>query len=233
MENWFKKNKDMLIPTAGAIFVVIMLGGIGTLLNSNGDTRNEDPAEEVPKKIEIPAKEKDSSSKNNEQKQVADKPETFYIEPGPGQILEALDGLDPVALDEQSQKFPGLKVMWPLYFFKLEEDENKNTFLYLDVSETGFGITVVCNIDPNRYPQLNDIKSGDLLWVAGEIAGLDASGTGQFHIQTEQIRFGGTKDKPPPAPAVTATPVMQQPVEASPEPEAAVENGQDLSGPEQ
>jgi len=198
MKNWFKKNKDLLVPTASAIAVIILLGGIGTFLNSGSDSKKDNVTEEPPKKIEIPVDQNQGSQADRPKSEEASQPQTFYIEPLPGQILEAIEGLDPVALDEKSREFPGLKVMWPLYFFKLEEDENKKTFLYLDVSEDGFGITVVCDVDVNIYPQLKEAKSGELLWVAGEISGLDTSGTGQFYIKTEQIRFGGTKEAPPP-----------------------------------
>ncbi len=226
MKNWFDKNKELLVPTAVAIIVIIILGGIGSLLNSNSDTQKDTSAEAAPKKIEIPVEKKESPQNMNKQGEAPPKPETFYIEPRPGQLLEAIEGLDPVALDEQSQKLPGLKVMWPLYFFKIEEDENKNTFLYLDVSESGFGITVVCDADVNRYPQLNKANSGDLIWVAGEIVGLDATGTGQFHIKTEQIRFGGTKDEPPPVDESGNTAVVQKNAEVDPAPAAADDNVQ-------
>lgn len=216
MENWFKRNKDLLVPTVGAIVVVLLLGGVGAFLNSSSDKEIEEQVEEEIKKIEIPVDENNSRKNGGEQGEAKKQPETFYIEPKPGQILEAIEGLDPVALDEKSQEFPGLKVMWPLYFFKIEEDENKNTYVYLDVSETGFGITVICDVDVSRYPEIQEAKSGDLIWVAGEIDALDPTGTGQFYIKTEQIRFGGTKDKPPPVSEADRNTVVEEKAENVP-----------------
>lgn len=201
MENWFKRNKEFLVPTAIAIFVILVLGGVGSFLNSGSNTEKEVSKDEAVETIEIPAEQKKKSGSGEEQGEKESQPETYYLEPGPGEILEAIDGLEPVALDEKRKDFPGLKVMWPLYFFKLEEEDKNKTYLHLDVSENGFGVTVLCDVDVNLYPEVLEAKSGDLLWVAGEIEALDTEGTGQFYIKTEQIRFGGTKDKPPPAPA--------------------------------
>ncbi len=67
----------------------------------------------------------------------------------------------------------------------------------LDISENGFGVEVRGNINSANYPQLNGLKTGDKIWVAGEIEAVDPSGTGTVYLNIELLDF--TDDGPPAA----------------------------------
>ena len=210
MIDWVKRNKELLLPLVGAGLFLIVLGGLGVFFQGRG-TGKDDKKEEltIVDRVEIaPENNKNNQSQRNGQDS---KPETqvFFVEPSASEILDKIEGLDPIALDEKAKEFPGLKIMWPLYFFKMEQLETGERLLFLDVAEDGCGISVVCDVDIKKYPQINEVQEGELLWIAGEIVGLDPEGTGQFQIKTEQIRFGGTKDKPPTAPVLKDNPAEE------------------------
>ncbi len=172
---------------------------LGMFFQGSGQEEPDKKPEQVRiiKKIELTDQ---SGGEQEHKKDGGQETSTFFIEPSAGELVERLAGLDPVELDEKAGELPGLKVMWPLYFFSLTKLNNGSHQLLLDVAEDGFGISVLCDVDIKKYPQISKVKEGELLWVAGEIIGLIPDGTGQFLLKTEQIRFGGTKEQPPTAP---------------------------------
>ncbi len=199
MVDWIKKNKEIILGTIGAIGFLCILSLLGILFQGDSETEKERKDKiNVEKKVEI-LTQHDSSppgeGKAGETKQLQSN--TYFLEPSASELVKKIEDLDPVSLDQKTKEFPGLKVMWPLYFFSITEKKDGSHQLLLDVSEDGFGITVVCDVDVKKYPQIYDVKPGEVLWVAGEITGLIPEGTRQFHIKTTQIRFGGTADKPP------------------------------------
>ncbi len=204
MVEWIKANKELILGSAGAIGFLIILALLGVLFQGGNDNAKDENEEiKVMEKVEIISQNKNANS-GSDGGEGSKQPEsnTYFLEPSASELVEKLENLDPVSLDEKTKEFPGLKVMWPLYFFSLTEKKDGSTQLLLDVSEDGFGITVVCDVDVNKYPQIYDVKEGDVLWIAGEITGLVPEGTRQFHIKTEQIRFGGTVEQPPVEPVL-------------------------------
>lgn len=199
---WVKKNREMLFPLLGALVFLFVLGGLGVFIgNKNGSGSKKSEEIKVVDRVEItPQIKPEETAENSQTEQKKLESNVFFLEPSPAEIIDTIEGLDPVQLDEKAKEFPGLKVMWPLYFFKYEVTEAGEHQVFLDVSEDGFGISVVCDVDISKYPQIVEVKEGELLWLAGEIVGLSPEGTGQFLIKTEQIRFGGTIDRPPTAP---------------------------------
>lgn len=223
MVAWFKKNKELLLPLIGAVIFLFVLGGLGVFFgNMNGSGKKNKDELTVVDRVEITQQQTGEENESGDQ-QESSKPETnvFFLEPSATEILQTIEGLDPVELDEKAKEFPGLKVMWPLYYFKHEVTEDGEYQLHLDVSEDGFGIAVLCDVDVQKYPQINEVEQGELLWLAGEIVGLSPEGTGQFVIKTEQIRFGGTVDQPPVAPVYEETAASVEVEEPTEQPEAA------------
>ena len=86
-------------------------------------------------------------------------------------------------------KFTHLPVLWPGYFFTLQEAEDGRVSVVLDVSEDGFGVVIVSEVDLNLYPQLRELTSGTKIWIGGEILAVDRAGTGTIYLKTEQFRF--------------------------------------------
>jgi len=113
----------------------------------------------------------------------------FYLKPLPGELLEQIAALD--SLDEKvaTGKFSGLPVMWEAYFFSLEKREDNTATVQLDVSEDGFGVILICDVDLDEYPDILEIEGGEKIWVAGEIAAVDPSGTGTIYLKTDYLRF--------------------------------------------
>ena len=96
--------------------------------------------------------------------------------------------------DVVNSKFSYLRVLWPAFFFTLEQDEAGQTTLLLDVSEDGFGVQIQSEVDVGAFPQLLELTTGEKMWLGGEILAVDPNGTGTIYIKTEHISFG---DEPP------------------------------------
>lgn len=203
MISWYKKNKELLLPLVGVAVFFGFLAFLGLYFQGSSAKKDAAKEEEIKifKKVDI------TPQKNEANEEIADsdtsqnKPESnaFFLKPSAAEILDVMEGLTPVELDEKTHDFPGLKVMWPLYFFQIVGIEELDPKILLDVSEDGFGVSVLCDVDMAKYPQIENTEVGELLWIAGEIIGVDPEGTGQILIKTEQIRFGGTLDAPPTA----------------------------------
>ena len=224
MITWFKKNKEWVLPLVGVAVFFGFLSFLGIYFQGSNMKKNAAKEEGIKifEKVDIiPHKNKqgeETSPADTSPKKIESN--TFFLEPSAGEILEALEDLTPVELDEKTQDFPGLKVMWPLYFFQLVGKEDPEPHMLLDVSEDGFGVSVLCDVDIVKYPQIETTEAGELLWVAGEIIGVDPEGTGQILIKTEQVRFGGTLDTPPTGPVFAEE--QEQEVVAEPSSEEIV-----------
>ena len=72
---------------------------------------------------------------------------------------------------------------------KLKKIENGVAEVLFDVSEDGFGALILASIDTTTYPETLQLETGKKIWLAGEITGVDPSGTGQFVISTEYVKF--------------------------------------------
>lgn len=185
--NWFKKNKDWLITLA--VFGLLGIIGLAWSLFFR-----HDPAEnhiEIVKesvRFTMPSDQQNSSqsTKKTTEKKLSS---TFFLEPGPTEILEKLENLNYQEFRKESASLPGLKVMWPAYFFSIREINNGIAEVLLDVSEDGFGALILTDIDTTKYPEILKLQPGKKIWLAGEITGVDPSGTGQFIISTEHVKF--------------------------------------------
>ncbi len=200
MVGWVKKNKDWVVPLVGVVVFILLAAGLGKYFQGSSNQIKKHEELRVFEKVDIkPQESEKGKSEDQAEAPSANESKAFFLRPSASEIIEAIDGLPPVELDEKTKEFPGLRVMWPLYFFKLDTEEG-DASIQLDVSEDGFGVSILCDVDVEKYPEIYDIEPGELLWVAGEIIGVDPEGTGQILIKTEQIRFGGAIDQPPTAP---------------------------------
>ncbi len=185
--DWFKKNRDWLLTLA--VFSIFgLLGLVWSLFFREDPTENHIEVVKERVVFTMPATQQKSSDANEEN--TAEKQSsTFYLEPGPTELLEKLESLNYQELREESAKLPGLKVMWPAYFFSIRKIEHGIAEMLLDVSEDGFGALILTSIDTAKYPETLHLQPGKKIWIAGEITGVDPSGTGQFLISTEYIKF--------------------------------------------
>ena len=79
--------------------------------------------------------------------------------------------------------------MWPAYFFSIKEVENNIAEVIFDATQDGFGALIQTRIDTSQYPEIRNLAKGTKIWLAGEISGVDPTGTGQFELSTEHVRF--------------------------------------------
>lgn len=193
---WFKKNRDWLLTLA--VFSVFGLLGLVWSLFFREDP-SEKHIEVVKEKVvfTVPAEQQNSSTQSEDN---GDKPQssTFFLEPGPEELLKKLEGMNYQEFKEETAKLPGLKVMWPAFFFSIRKMENGVAEVLLDVSEDGFGALILTSIDTTTYPETLQLETGKKIWLAGEITGVDPSGTGQFVISTEYVKFDDYQPDSPP-----------------------------------
>ena len=193
--DWLKKNRDWLITLAVFLFFACVL-----LLYNIFFKDNEIP---IPAPLEIRETVTfDLTGEDNSQP--AETPDAsgplqsaaFFLQPGPEELFRKLEQLNRLEFKEELKKLPSLKIMWPAYFFSLERKSEQMAEIVLDSSEDGFGVVLISEIDIQRYPEILTLHRGEKIWLAAEIKGVDPSGTGQFILATEYIRFG---DYQPPA----------------------------------
>ncbi|MEE4240700.1 MAG: hypothetical protein V2I36_04495 [Desulfopila sp.] len=186
---WLKKNRDWLITLA--VFLCFALA----LLLYNVFFRDKEGSSPAPLEIREKVTFDRSGGKDSPAGEISDTPNaaesaSFFLQPGPEELFGKLENLSRQEFKEETQKLPGLKVMWPAYFFSLQHKNDKTAEIVLDSSEDGFGIILVSEIDIQRYPEILDLQRGEKIWLAAEITGVDPTGTGQFFLTTEFVRFG-------------------------------------------
>jgi hypothetical protein len=103
-------------------------------------------------------------------------------------------------MDDQKRKaeektFTELRIVWPLYFFKIMKRGQDTATVMLDASEDGFGVIVVTEINLQRYPGIDTAQPGNRIWVAGQIAEVDTHGTGQIVLISEYVGFTDGKSE--------------------------------------
>ena len=191
---WLKKNRDWLLTLA--VFGVFGLTGLIWSLFFRDDP-SDNHIEIVKEKVifKVPAEQQNNSTQSQES---TEKPQssTFYLEPGPEELLKKLESMNYQQFKEESAKLPGLKIMWPAYFFSIRKIEKGMAEVLLDVSEDGFGALILTSIDTTTYPETLQLQPGKKIWVAGEITGVDPSGTGQFVISAEYVKFDDYQPSP-------------------------------------
>lgn len=185
---WFKKNKDWLITLGvfGVFGILIVLSSM--FFSGNDQNLPKEPVVEEEVKIDLPAKEQNSLA---EDAQNSEKSGTtsFFLRPGPEELLSKLESLSYQDFKKETKELPGLRIMWPAYFFSIVKVEDEKAEVMLDASEDGFGVILITSINIAEYPEILEKKQGEKIWLAAEITGVDPTGTGQFFLSTEYVRF--------------------------------------------
>ncbi len=187
--DWLKDNRDWLITLAVFLFFACVLLLYNIFFKEKEITT---PAPlEIQEKVTFDLSGENSSlsteSPNNSSALQSD---AFFLRPGPEELFRTLEQLNRQEFKEEMKKLPGLKIMWPAYFFSLERKSEQKAEIVLDSSEDGFGVVLISDIDIQRYPEILALQQGEKIWLAAEIKGVDPTGTGQFILATEYVRFG-------------------------------------------
>jgi len=182
-----KHSERAILIGVGLAFLLFVGGGI--YLQDKKQKVHEPLAKVSPKKVElkVPAK-TDGANQKQSQSQTT----SFFLKPSPDELLEQLASMEGLNENVSNAKLTGLRVIWPVYFFELQEQQGQHSPLLLDVSEDGFGVMIKTEVDMTQHPQLATLKSGQKLWIAGEIIAIYPGGTGTIYVQAEQFDFSSS-----------------------------------------
>ena len=184
---FLKQHKERVI-LGGVFFLFFVFVGGGFFLQSMRGSGKE-PAKLAPKVVEMKLSQSGAAL---EQSTAADKGSApFYLEPSPGELLQQLTSLENYNEGVIEGKYVGLRVLWPAYFFSLQENSGGRGTLILDVDEDGFGVVIEAEVELAAHPQLKEFTEGQKVWIGGEITAVDRSGTGTVYLKAENLALDG------------------------------------------
>lgn len=189
----FLKKHNERATIVGLGLGLIVFVGAGIYLQKKNSKEKDIPPVKEPTKIELEVKQNAVSGKSTS---AAKKTNSFFLRPSPSELLEQLSSMENLQANVAQSKLQHLRVLWPVYYFSMESIEGAESLL-MDISEDGFGVEVRGNVNSGDYPNLSGVKTGDKIWVAGEIEAVDPSGTGTVYLNIELLDF--TEDGPPAA----------------------------------
>lgn len=185
--DWIKKHKDRVLAASILLFFVLLVAFSSLFFsgkkNEESDTQVADEVTQI-----------DISTPQETAKEDSAKPSpkstSFFLRPTANELLEQLSDLKYHEFKKEMKELPGLRVMWPAYFFSSEMTDPTHIKLILDTSEDGFGVVLVTEINTGEHPEIVSLEKGQKIWLAAEIIGVDPTGTGQILLATEHIRLG-------------------------------------------
>lgn len=180
-----KKHRQRVTLVGVGITFMILVGG-GVVLQKKYRSHQESLLDAVPKTVELKLEQKKEEAGQNE---TSRQTTAFHLKPSPDELLQQLTSLENLNEDAVAAKFSGLRVLWPVYFFNLQETEGGKATILFDVSEDGFGMVIESEVDTSAYPQLRNLEIGKKIWIGGEILAVDQSGTGTVYLKTEHLTF--------------------------------------------
>jgi len=186
IKKWLNEKRET-IAVVVVILIVLASVGIGLMIRPSAENNGVREETILPEKVKLTSK---SEGGNIKEKPAGRKTNgSYFLKPSPEEILSLIKELGDAELPAPKQKYSGLKVMWPVYFFQVLKEEAGKVVVLLDVSEDGFGATIQTEIDTSRFPEILETERGKKIWVAGEISGVDPTGTGTIHMNTDEVRF--------------------------------------------
>lgn len=184
---FLKNNKERVI-LYGVIVAFFVVVGSGYFLRGGRKQEGEQPQPPTPKTVALQVRQGEGGGA---QEQGGAESTPFFLEPSPHQLLQQLTSLENLNEGAVEGKYVGLRVLWPAYFFTLQEGQGNKRTLVLDVDENGFGVILESEVDLAAYPQLTTLTVGKKLWIGGEIEAVDRAGTGTVFLKAENLIFDG------------------------------------------
>lgn len=182
-----KKNKERVVLYAVIVLFCLLVVG-GFLMQHERKQGVEREKKATPKSVQMQVQ---SKATGTEQGGELSESTPFFLEPSPQELLQQLTSWENLNEGAIEGKYVGLRVLWPAYFFALEGGEGGKGTLVLDVDENGFGVVIESEVDLLAQPRLKTLEVGEKLWIGGEIAMVDRSGTGTIVIKAENFHFDG------------------------------------------
>ena len=181
-----KRNRERVTLLGVAVAFLMFVGG-GLYLQKKNRFEKEQPFEAIPKTVELSIQKKSETGAQGEES--PRQASSFFLRPSPEELLQQLASMENLNENVVGEKYTGLRVLWPVYFFSVQETEGGKATLLLDVSENGFGVLVDSEIDLAAYPQIRTLQASQKIWIAGEILAVDPAGTGTIYIKVEHLSF--------------------------------------------
>lgn len=182
-----EKNKERVVLYAVFLAFFVFVGG-GFLLQHTRQQGKEPAKEITPKVVELKVQ---KNGGGGEPGPGGAESAPFFLEPSPNELLQQLTSLENLNEGVIEEKFMGLRVLWPAYFFTLEDGQGGKATLVLDVDENGFGVIIESQVDLAANPRLKTLAVGEKLWIGGEIEMVDRTGTGTVLLKAENLYFDG------------------------------------------
>lgn len=203
MLNWLKTHRKWLVPTGVATVLISLLFSFTLHLQHRKQEERNGQAD-VENGYKNAAQTDGQGIPQDKPRQIPDLPATmipenkisgFSREPSPDELTRKLEIMDDQERKAEEKKFAELRVVWPLYFFKIIKRGQDTATVMLDASEDGFGVIIVTEINLQRYSGIAVAQPGDRIWVAGQIAEVDTHGTGQIVLISEYVGFADGKSE--------------------------------------
>lgn len=185
---WLDEKRDIIVVVL--ILCVVLVSVVMGLRMQQNYTVQQRLEEEAKKPKKVRFKQPETGEKSAKKSGKPAKPTaSFFLKPSPDEVLSLIQEMGEGELPPGNQKYTGLRVMWPAYFFQVLSQQSNNASILLDVSADGFGVMIQTDIDLSRFPEILTIERGKKIWLAGEILGVDGKGTGTIVMNTEEVRF--------------------------------------------
>lgn len=179
-----KNNRKRIVLIVGVGAALLLCVGGGLYVQKRHGIEKDNPS--APKTVELKVGQEAKGGKDGKH---APQPATFLLHPLPDELLQQLASMENLNENVADAKFTGLRVLWPVYFFDNQDAGAGKTTLLLDVSEDGFGVLIESVVELSAYPAINTLKTGQKIWIGGEILTVDPSGTGTIYLKTEHLQF--------------------------------------------
>ncbi len=193
-QTFLKKYRELLLATGGFILFISVLGGLSLFFSNTTEREKSSPTDQK-KVFRIPA-----DSIKNRTAETEDKlpPKTaFFLSPTPDELMQNITELSYHEFQKKTRDLPGLRIMWPAYFFSIASMKDSKAQIMLDTAENGFGVILTTEIDTHQYPEILSLERGEKIWLAAEIVAVDPEGTGNIQLTTEYIRFDDFEQQKP------------------------------------
>ncbi len=180
-------RKEWLVLLATLLLFIVALSATG-LYFRNKNAKTTDPIEQltIVEGVIAPA---DEGREEPEKPSTTLGSSTFFLKPSATELIAALRESGPFDSELPAEEDHPLQVVWPGYFFSLQEDKTGLGIVHLDVDENGFGTILRCLVSLSDYPELRTLEQGRKIWVAGRVVGIDPAGAGIITIDVQYIRF--------------------------------------------
>lgn len=200
VREWVLKKKEILI-IVGSVFAFLLMLVIGINMRSEQESKKATANVIYLKKPlakknspKNPAQPQDSqtsqsSNKQNTENQFTSK--AYFTEISPEDILKRIQEYGEIKAMPDDYQVNNLPVGWVVYFFGTGERREHFIDVQFDTLETGFGASIVSEVDISLYPEFLKMEMGQKVWMAGTIEGVNPDGTGTFFVKADLFSLTG------------------------------------------